>query len=314
MVNFATFKKNSSNIDALASKIAKMNKGKTEEYSGDDNRFWYPDVDKAGNGYAVIRFLPGPAVDGDDAAPFVKYFHHGFKTPKGKWYIENSLTSLDKKDPVGELNRRLWNSKIDEYVAIARKQKRKLNYISNIMVIEDSKNPENNGKIFLYRYGKKIFDKINEAMFPLFPDKQKFDPFNFWEGANFKLKIRNVSDFRNYDMSEFMSQSKLNNLSDEELEKIWRMEYSLADFVSPDKFKSYDELKTKLDEAIGCDSESDDVFSHLTERVVTTGKASKQETPKETVNVDKEETPPWADEDPTDDEASYFQQLANQTT
>jgi hypothetical protein len=307
MVNFATFKKNSSNIDALAAKITKMNKNKTEDYNNDDDRFWYPDVDKAGNGYAVIRFLPGPAVDGDDAAPFVKYFHHGFQTPQGKWYIENSLTSLDKKDPVGELNRRLWNSKVDEYVAIARKQKRKLNYISNIMVLEDSKNPENNGKVFLYRYGKKIFDKISEAMFPLFPDKQKFDPFNFWEGANFKLKIRNVSDFRNYDMSEFMAPSKLSD-SDEELEKIWKSEYSLTDLV---KYKSYDELKTKLDEAIGCDSSSEDVFSYLSATPVSANKTRAQkQTTKEVSTAEKDETPPWIDETEPDDDAAYFQQLA----
>jgi len=310
MVNFQTLKKNSSNLDALAAKIAKINKPQGEDYDKKDERFWYPEVDKAGNGYAVIRFLPGPGMDGDDPAPFVKYFSHGFQTPSGKWYIENSLTTFDKKDPVGELNRRLWNSKVDEYVAIARKQKRKLSYISNILVISDSKNPQNEGKVFLYRYGKKIFDKISEAMFPPLPDEPKMNPFDFWAGANFKLSIRQVAGYRNYDLSKFDVPSKLKE-SEDEMEKIWNSEYSLLEFIAPNQFKSYDELKAKLDDAIGCDSASDEVFDALTAapraKPVNTAKAAK---PVSTA-ADEDTTPPW-DEAASgdDDDASYFQNLA----
>jgi len=304
-MDFKTFKKNATNIDALADKIAKINSPTREEYGTKDDRFWYPEVDKAGNGYAVIRFLPGPSIDGEDSAPFVKYFSHGFEAPSGKWYIENSLTSITKNDPIGELNTRLWNTKVEEYIAIARKQKRKLSYISNIMVISDSKNPENEGKIKLYRYGKKIFDRIFEAMFPLLPDEPKMNPFDFWTGANFKLSIRQVAGYRNYDLSKFDSPSKLSE-SDDELEKIWNNSYSLQHFVAPDKFKTYEELKVILDKAIGCDSSSDDVFSVLTgthkQRPVNVTKASNK---KEEMDEDIADIP-FDD----GDDVSYFQNLA----
>lgn len=312
MINFQTLKKNSTNLESLANKIAKINKGQ-EEYNKTDARFWYPETDKAGNGYAIIRFLPGPAIDGEDSLPVVKYFSHGFQSPTGKWYIENSLTTFEKKDPVGELNRRLWNSKVDEYVAIARKQKRKLSYISNILVIADSKNPQNEGKVFLYRYGQKIFDKITESMFPPLPDEPKIVPFDFWSGANFKLSIRQVAGYRNYDLSKFDAPSKLVE-SDDELEKIWKSEYSLLEFLSPEKFKSYDELKVILDEAIGCDSSSDAAFDAVTAKVITkpvnTAKANRI-----TTATDDEETDPppssWDNNtSETDEDATYFQNLA----
>ena len=248
MSSFANLKRNSSNLDKLAKAIEQLNT--TETPTKEDN-FWKPEVDKAGNGYAVIRFLPQPSVDGDDALPWVKVFNHGFQGPGG-WYIENSLTTLGQKDPVSEYNSQLWNSGIEANKKVARKQKRRLSYMANIYVVEDSKNPQNEGKVFLYKFGKKIFDKINEAMNPAFEDEKPINPFDMWAGANFKLKIRKVEGYQNYDKSEFESPSALLN-DDEKLEAIWKKEYSLKEFLAPENFKSYDELKARLDKVLGLD-------------------------------------------------------------
>jgi hypothetical protein len=248
MSSFANLKRNSSNLDKLAKAIEQLNT--TESPTKEDN-FWKPEVDKAGNGYAVIRFLPQPSVDGDDALPWVKVFNHGFQGPGG-WYIENSLTTLGQKDPVSEYNSQLWNSGIEANKEVARKQKRRLSYMANIYVVEDSKNPQNEGKVFLYKFGKKIFDKINEAMNPAFEDEKPINPFDMWAGANFKLKIRKVEGYQNYDKSEFESPSALLD-DDEKLEAIWKKEYSLKEFLAPENFKSYDELKARLDKVLGLD-------------------------------------------------------------
>ena len=248
MSSFANLKRNSSNLDKLAKAIEQLNT--TESPTKEDN-FWKPEVDKAGNGYAVIRFLPQPSVDGDDALPWVKVFNHGFQGPGG-WYIENSLTTLGQKDPVSEYNSQLWNSGIEANKEVARKQKRRLSYMANIYVVEDSKNPQNEGKVFLYKFGKKIFDKINEAMNPAFEDEKPINPFDMWAGANFKLKIRKVEGYQNYDKSEFESPSALLD-DDEKLEAIWKKEYSLKEFLLPENFKSYDELKARLDKVLGLD-------------------------------------------------------------
>ena len=248
-MSFANLKKQSVNLDKLAKAIEKLNSA--ENPQKEDN-FWKPEVDKAGNGYAVIRFLPAPEVDGDDALPWVKVFDHGFQGPGG-WYIENSLTTLNQKDPVSEYNSQLWNSGIEANKEIARKQKRRLFYITNIYVVEDPKNPQNEGKVFLFKFGKKIFDKINEAMNPQFEDEKALNPFDLWSGANFKLKIRNVEGYRNYDKSEFETPSTLGDFEDDKLEKIWKMEYSLNEFLDPSKFKTYDELKARLDKVLGLD-------------------------------------------------------------
>ena len=210
--------------------------------SYEDNRFWKLERDKAGNANAVIRFLP--RVEGDEL-PWVKVFSHGFKGPTGKWYIENSLTTVGKQDPVGELNTTLWNSGSDANKEIALSQKRRLNYISNVLVVSDPAHPENNGKVVLFKYGKKIFDKLNEAMNPQFADEEAVNPFDLWSGANFKLKIRQVEGYRNYDKSEFDKPKALLD-DDEELEKIWKTEHSLKEFLDPKNFKSYDELHAKL--------------------------------------------------------------------
>ena len=234
----------SSNLDKLSKAIEKLN---TAESPTKEDNFWKPEVDKAGNGYAVIRFLPQPSVDGDDALPWAKVFNHGFQGPGG-WYIENSLTTLGQKDPVSEYNSQLWNSGIEANKEVARKQKRRLSYIANIYVVEDSKNPQNEGKVFLYKFGK----KITEAMNPAFEDEKAVNPFDLWVGANFKLKIRKVEGYQNYDKSEFESPSPLLS-DDEKLEAIWKKEYSLKEFLAPENFKSYYELKARLDKVLGLD-------------------------------------------------------------
>ena len=213
--------------------------------SGDD-RLWKPEVDKAGNGYAVIRFLPAP--DGEEL-PWAKLYTHAFQGTGG-WFIENSLTTLGQKDPVSEYNSLLWNNGTDAGKDAARKQKRKLTYISNIYVVKDPANPQNEGKVMLYKYGKKIFDKLTAAMQPEFEDEEAIDPFDFWQGANFKLKAKNVAGYRNYDSSEFAAQSALLD-DDDAMEGIWKKQFSLEEFVAPDQFKSYDELKTRLDYVLG---------------------------------------------------------------
>ena len=246
-MSFANLKKQSGNLDKLAKAIEQLNSSGGN--SKEDN-FWKPEVDKAGNGYAVIRFLPSPSQDGDEGLPWVKLYDHGFQGPGG-WYIENSLTTLNQKDPVSEYNSQLWNSGVEANKEIARKQKRRLSYISNIYVIEDPKNPDNEGKVFLFKFGKKIFEKINEAMNPQFEDEKAFNPFDLWNGADFKLKIRNVDGYRNYDKAEFASTATLGGFSDDKLEAVWKQEHSLKDFLSDSNFKSYDELKARLDRVLG---------------------------------------------------------------
>lgn len=241
--SFKNLKKSSSSTDKLTKALADSQNKKVDE------RFWQPEVDKAGNGYAVIRFLDSPEVDGDAGLPFVQYFAHGFQGPGG-WYIENSLTTLGKDDPVSEWNSLLWNSGVEANKKQASAQKRKLNFVSNILVVTDAAHPEKEGKVFLFRYGKKIFDKIKEKLEPQFPDEPKVNPFNMWEGANFKLKIRNVEGYRNYDKSEFDAPSAVAK-TDDEIEKIWKTEYSLKEFIDPSKFKTYDQLKARLDKVLG---------------------------------------------------------------
>ena len=244
-MSFANLKKQSrlgSLTSKLTNEIEKMNKGST---GGADERLWKLEVDKAGNGYAVIRFLPAP--DGEEL-PWAKVWSHAFQGPGG-WYIENSLTTLGQKDPVSEYNRLLWNSGNDADKDLARKQKRKLSYISNIYVVKDPTNPQNEGKVFLYKFGKKIFDKITAAMQPEFEDETAIDPFDFWQGANFKLKAKNVAGYRNYDSSEFAASSPLLD-DDDALEALWKKQYSLAEFTTADQFKSYADLETRLNRVL----------------------------------------------------------------
>ncbi len=245
--SFQALKRNrTEGFDKLTQSLNKLNQKSSGP--GPDDRFWKPEVDKAGNGYAVIRFLPEP--EGEDV-PFVRIWDHGFQGPGG-WFIENSLTTLGQKDPVSEYNSMLWNSGIESNKGKARKQKRRLSFISNIYVVKDPSNPDNEGKVFLYKYGKKIFDKLNEAMNPQFEDEKPVNPFDLWEGADFKLKIRNVEGYRNYDKSELDIPAPLFD-EDQELENAWKSEYKLAEFVDPSNFKTYEELQTKLNRVLGLD-------------------------------------------------------------
>ena len=246
MSNFSDFKKRSkSSIEDLTKKIEDLNK----EASYKDDRFWKPEVDKAGNGYAVIRFLP--AAPGEDI-PWAKVYSHAFQG-KGGWLIENCPTTIGQKCPICEGNSELWNSGIEKDKDIARNRKRKLSYISNILVVSDPANPANDGKMFLYKYGTKIFGKIQEAMQPQFKDEEAINPFDFWKGANFKLKIRKVAGFINYDKSEFDSQSELYRGDDEKLESLWKNLNKLNEFVNPTEFKTYEDLKKKMNDVLGGD-------------------------------------------------------------
>jgi len=244
--SFASLKKSrSSSLNKLLSESTKLSSG--GQKSGGDDRLWKPEVDKAGNGYAVLRFLPEPK--GEDL-PWVRMFDHGFQGTGG-WYIENSLTTINQKDPVSEYNSMLWNNGTDAGKEQARKQKRRLSYIANVMIVKDPARPELEGKVMLYKFGKKIFDKLNESMNPAFEDEEAINPFDFWEGADFKLKIRQVEGYRNYDKSEFDSQSELLDGDDEGLEKIYESLHSLQEFVDPKNFKTYAELQTKLNRVLG---------------------------------------------------------------
>ena len=246
--SFADLKKSrQSNLDKLTQELNKLSN--PQQNSSADDRFWKPEVDKSGNGYAVIRFLPAP--QGEDV-PFVRVWDHGFKGPTGQWYIEKSLTTIGQKDPVSEYNTMLWNSGVEANKQQVREQKRRLSFYSNIYVVKDAANPDNEGKVFLYRYGKKIFDKLNDLMNPEFQDETPINPFDFWEGANFKLKIRNVEGYRNYDKSEFEAPAPLSD-DDEEMERLWSKQHSLNEFVAADQFKSYDELKLKLYSVLALD-------------------------------------------------------------
>ena len=249
MSSFANLKRGRDSFDKLTKAIEATNQP-AEAGSKDDTRFWQPQVDKAGNGMAVIRFLPAPSVDGEDGLPWVRVFSHGFQGPGG-WYIDNCLTTLNEKCPVCEHNNTLWNSGIDANKDVARKQKRKLNYIANILVVSDPSDPSNEGQIRLFKFGKKIFDKISEAMNPEFADETAVNPFDLWEGANFKLKIRNVEGYRNYDKSEFADPSALFGGDDDKLEKLWKSEFSLKEFTEKKNFKPYDQLKNRLDKVLG---------------------------------------------------------------
>jgi len=252
MSSFANLKRQSGNLDKLSKAIEALNT--SSEGNEKSDNFWRPEVDKAGNGMATIRFLPAPAVDGDDALPWVKIFSHGFQGAGG-WLIDNCLTTKNQQCPVCEHNSSLWNSGIEANKDIVRKQKRKLNYIANVYIVSDPKHPENEGQVKLFKFGKKIFDKISEAMNPQFADEQAINPFDMWKGANFKLKIRKVEGYQNYDKSEFESSSPLLS-DDDELEKIWQSEFSLAEMISDKEFKSYDALKQRLDKVLGLNGEA----------------------------------------------------------
>ena len=289
-MSLASLKKQSS-LGSLTAKLVKEVE-KTNKVSNGDERLWKPEVDKAGNGYAVIRFLPAP--DGEDL-PWVKMYSHAFQGPGG-WYIENSLTTLNQKDPCSEFNTSLWNSGVESDKQIARNQKRKLAFYSNIYVVKDPANPENEGKVFLYKFGKKIFDKIMGAMQPEFEDESPLNPFDFWQGADFKVKIKKVAGYWNYDSSEFAAAAPLLK-DDDALEQLWKKEYSLSEIVAADQFKTYDELKKRLESVL-----------RLNQTTVTSPVLDEEA---ELEDLSEGRTPE-ANSPAEDDALSYFQKLAEE--
>ena len=297
-MSFANLKKQSS-LGSLTSKLVKEVEKMSTKTGGDD-RLWKPEMDKTGNGYAVIRFLPAP--DGEDL-PWAKMYSHAFQGPGG-WYIENSLTTTGGKDPVSEYNRELWNSGSDADKETARKQKRKLSYYANIYVVKDPTNPQNEGGVFLYKFGKKIFDKIMEAMQPEFEDEEPINPFDFWQGADFKLKIKKVAGYWNYDSSEFARPAPLLD-DDDALEAIWKKQYSLAEIVDASQFKTYDELDKRLKMVLGQRTSRPVIDEELEDESEGRGsftpdfKSKAPEPVAQTIDADEE------------DALSYFQNLAN---
>ena len=299
-MSLANLKSNrSGDISKLVAAAEKVGGG-AQQQSYEDNRQWKPEVDKAGNGFAVIRFLPAP--EGDDY-PWTRYWDHGFQGPGG-WYIEKSLTSIGLQDPVSELNSKLWNSGLESDKDIARKQKRRLHYVSNILVISDPAHPENEGKVFLFQYGKKIYDKMMDVMQPQFQDEQPVNPFDLWEGANFKLKIRNVEGYRNYDKSEFDKPSALFNGDEGELEAVYSKCYSLKEFTDPSKYKSYDELKAKLERVLGGSA------PRTTAESITLDESSSAPSAR---TAAPKMVPVEAGDDGDDETLSYFSKLAQES-
>ena len=310
-MSFADLKKQSK-LGSLTAKLVKeVEKMNNNGGSSGDDRLWKLECDKSGNGYAVIRFLPAP--NGEDL-PFVKLYSHAFQGPGG-WYIENSLTTLGQKDPVSEYNTMLWNNGTDAGKEQARKQKRKLTYMANIYVVKDPANPSNEGRVFLFKFGKKIFDKLTAAMQPEFEDEEAIDPFDFWQGANFKLKAKNVAGYRNYDSSEFARPDALLD-DDDAMEAVWKKEYSLAELVAADQFKTYDDLKKRLDYVLGNkgtpryqDPEEfdEEETTRGSTRELTEDLRDELNTLQPTRTVSSS-----SDEDEDDDALSYFARLADE--
>ena len=299
--SIAALKRSKSNLDTLIGELNKVAEPQSQKQSYSDDRFWKPELDKSGNGYAVFRFLP--AVKNEDL-PWARLWSHAFQGPGG-WYIENSLTTLNKKDPVSESNSLLWNSGVDADKEIARKRKRKLSYIANVLIINDAKHPENEGQVKLFKFGKKIFDKITEAMKPEFEDEKPINPFDFWEGANFKLKIRKVDGYWNYDKSEFDSPTTIAD-NDEAIEEIWNKQYALKPFLAPENFKSYDELKSKLDKVLSGvrnTGTAEDVA------IPPAPSVAKPDVVAETVSAP---TPVVEEDEDSDETLSYFSKLAEE--
>lgn len=306
MVDFANLKKSSGSaaLQRLSEELDKANSKFTNK--DNDERFWRPELDKSGNGSAVIRFLPPT---GDESVPWVKVFKHAFKGPGGSWYIEKSLTTIGAKDPVSEHNSELWASGIDANKEVARKQKRRLKYISNVLVVKDPANPENDGKVFLFEYGTRIFDKINDLMNPEnvglsdndIDFKKPVNPFDLWQGAHFRLRVRQVEGYPNYDKSEFGTPCPAVEGGDEALEALWKKQYALNEFVDPKSFKSYDELKAKLDKVLGLGGQS-----ASKPKTKTVAEASVE------TKVDEDDIPSSFTDDGDSEDLSFLHKLAQE--
>ncbi len=304
-MSFANLKNNRTDITQLAAAAQAMGGGaKQGNNKYEDLRFWKPTVDDSGNGYAVVRFLP--AAEGQEL-PWVRYFDHFFKGPTGQWYVEKSLTTLGNNDPVSEYNSRLWNSGIEEDKEIARKQKRRLHYVANIMVMNDPANPANEGKVFMYDFGKKIFDKIMDKMQPEFPGEEPINPFDFWTGADFQLKIRNVAGYRNYDKSEFKAPAPLLEADETRLEATYNQLHDMSEFTAPSSYKAYDELKGRLEVVLGQSTGAGATIKNdsLTETAEVV--SAREQEPQVIASAPEPNITAAADEDDT---LSYFAKLA----
>lgn len=321
MTTLSQLKKSSGSIERLNKELEKIKNGNKFQKE-EDTRFWKPELDAAGNGYAVIRFLPTSPADGEDAMPWVRVWNHGFHGPKGRkgpWYIENSLTTLGQDDPVSEYNSKLWATGKQQYKDyVSKNTKRRLQYYVNILVVNDPKNPKNNGKVFLYKFGKKIFDKITEAMNPPFDDEGRtpemagynptnaVNPFDLWKGANFKLKVRKVEGYPNYDTSAFDAPSAVAD-NDDDIEKIWKAEHALKEFTDPKNFKSYDALLAQLNKVLEIDTKAwtgDGVASAPTQPTLST----KYDAPEEPESAEEVVLP---DDDEGDEFLKRFEKLKN---
>ena len=303
-MSFANLKSNRTDVSKLASAAAEMSGGKQTNNKYEDTRFWKPTVDDSGNGYAVIRFLP--AAEGQEL-PWVRYFDHFFKGPTGQWYVEKSLTTLGNNDPVSEYNSRLWNSGIEEDKETARKQKRRLHYVANILVVNDPSNPANEGKVFLYDFGKKIFDKIMDKMQPEFPGEEPINPFDFWTGADFQLKIRNVAGYRNYDKSEFKASAPLLEADETKLEATYNQLHDVSEFTAPSSYKSYDELKGRLEVVLGQSTGAGSTVKNDSLTQTAEVVAAKEAEPQVIASAPEPRITASTDEDDT---LSYFAKLA----
>lgn len=306
-MSFADLKNNRvANISKLIAQAQKAGGGEGDKKSYNDDRLWQPQVDKAGNGYAVIRFLP--AGKGSEL-PWVRYWDHGFKGPTGKWYIENSLTTIGKTDPVSELNTKLWNSGREEDKDVVRQRKRRLHYVANILVVADPANPANEGKVMLFKFGKKIFDKILDVMQPAFQDEKPVNPFDFWEGADFKLKIRNVEGYRNYDKSEFAPAAPLFGGDEAKLESVYNKVHELAEFIDPKNYKSYAELLRKLSDVLG---ESGQVLTTAERTQLDETAPAPRHAASEAAPIPARKAAVEADDSGDEDTLSYFAKLAKE--
>ena len=296
-MSFANLKRNRPDLSKLVEDAKKATGGADREAA--DERFWNPTRDKAGNGYAVIRFLPGKEENG---TPWVRYWDHAFKGPTGQWYIEKSLTSLGQNDPLSELNMKMWNTGDESQKKIVSSRKRTLRYVANVLVISDQQNPQNEGQVKLYRFGAKIFDKIKAAMQPQFPDEKPINPFDMWEGADFVIKISSEmvmgKPLPKYDASYFKGSSELFGGDEGKLEALYDKQHALGEWVDPANYKTYDQLNTRLKMVLG---------------------ESAPRTTRETVSLDETSAPPSLktaentslDEADDDDTMSLFAKLAN---
>ena len=301
-------KMRNSDFSKIAGEFEKIANPQTEKKGYGDDRFWKLEGDKAGNGTATLRFLP--RVEGDEL-PWVRIFSHGFQGPTGKWYIENSLTTLGENDPVGELNSQLWNSGIEANKEIARVQKRRLSFIANVLVVSDPKHPENEGKVFLFKFGKKIFDKIMDKARPTFEDEKPVNVFDLWAGANFKLRMRKVAGYTNYDESNFMEPAEIGD--EDTLLTVVNSQHKLSEFTDRKNFKSYDELKKKLDEVLSGDSFSSKTAAQMSdEDDAPRVKAAPTQRSVEAPSAGKAKAAPSLDEDDDEDVMKYFKKIADE--